>query len=361
MDTDSIEIGGKLVGSSNSTFIVAELSCNHLNDFNIVRDTIKAASNAGVDALKLATLKPESMTINSSKEDFVINANSPWDGRTFYELYSETSMPYEWHDEIFKLAQSEGLVCFSTPYDKEAVDFLEKFDVPAYKIASFEITDIPLIQYAASKKKPIILSTGIATKNEIEEAIDACRYQGNNQIILLKCTSGYPTPLEDLNLNAIKTYKNDFEIIPGLSDHTLNNEIAIGAICLGAKFIEKHIILDRNLGGPDSEFSLEPNEFADLAKSIRNLERAFGSGGYELTNSQKASRDLKRSLYVTRSIKKGQVFNEYNIKSIRPGFGLPPKLLSKIIGKEAKEDIEQGTALKEEHIQNFNSNSYRNE
>ena len=341
-------IGSKDVGESQPTYIVAELSANHLNDFNVVRKTVEAAAEAGANAIKLATLTPDAMTIDCDKKDFLINAGSKWDGRTLYDLYKETSMPYEWHEPIMDMAASLGIGCFSTPYDQHAADFLRKLDVPAFKIASFEITDVALVERVASFGKPIILSTGIATKAEIEDAIDACIRVQNQEIILLKCTSGYPAPMEEVNLETITKYQDDFDVLVGLSDHTLGIEVPIAATMLGAVFIEKHIILDRGLGGPDAHFSLEPDEFGNLVRAVRNVERARGSKTYELPKTSQNSRVFARSLYVVKNIRKGEAFSYENVRSIRPGHGMPPKRLSEILGKKAARDIERGTALSDE-------------
>ena len=311
---------------------------------------VQEAAKSGVDALKMATLTPDTMTIDSTKSDFIIQADSKWDGRSFYDLYSETSMPYEWHEKIQKMCNDLGLICFSTPYDITAAEFLEGLNVPAYKIASFEISDIPLIKKVASFGKPVILSTGIAKKNEIDDAIEACRSVGNEEIVLLKCTSGYPAPFEQINLRTIKSFQKDYNVIPGLSDHTLGIEVPIAAVALGARVIEKHIILDRSLGGPDAHFSLEPAEFKMLVNTVRNIEKSLGRETYELTESSKQSRDFMRSLYVVIDVKEGEPFTAENVRSIRPGYGMAPKNYEKILGKRASQDIERGTPLSENLI-----------
>lgn len=350
---DELFIENRKIGINEPAFIIAELSCNHLNDFSIVEKTVKAAAESGVDALKLATLTPDTMTIDSDKSDFIINTDSKWDGRSFYDLYSETSMPYEWHEKIQKICSNFGLICFSTPYDISAAKFLKELDMPAYKIASFELVDIPLIKMVASYNKPVILSTGIAKKNEITDAVNACRAMGNDQIVLLKCTSGYPAPFNEINLRAIQKFRDDFNIIPGLSDHTLGIEIPIAAVSLGAKVIEKHIILDRSYGGPDAHFSLNPSEFEALVKAIRNVEMALGKPTYDLMKSSKKNRSNMRSLYLVEDINAGEIFTEYNVRSIRPGYGLAPKYIERILGKTATQDIQRGTPLQKNHIEGF--------
>lgn len=349
---NDIFIQNRKVGLNEPAFIIAELSCNHLNDFSIVEKTVHEAAKSGVDALKMATLTPDTMTIDSTKSDFIIQADSKWDGRSFYDLYSETSMPYEWHEKIQKMCEDLGLICFSTPYDITAAEFLKGLKMPAYKIASFEISDIPLIKKVASFGKPVILSTGIAKKEEIDDAIHACRNVGNDDIVLLKCTSGYPAPFEDINLRTIKSFQNDYNVIPGLSDHTLGIEVPIAAVALGARVIEKHIILDRSLGGPDAHFSLEPTEFKMLVDAVRNVEKSLGRETYDLTKSSVKSRDFMRSLYVVEDIKRGEPFTSENVRSIRPGYGMAPKNYEKILGKTASQDIERGTPLSDKLIEN---------
>ena len=347
---NDIFIQDRRIGLNEPAFIIAELSCNHLNDFSIVEKTVQEAAKSGVDALKMATLTPDTMTLDTTKSDFIIQADSKWDGRSFYDLYSETSMPYEWHEKIQTMCDDLGLICFSTPYDITAAEFLSGLNMPAYKIASFEISDIPLIKTVASLGKPVIISTGIAKKEEIDDAIEACRSVGNDEIVLLKCTSGYPAPFQQINLRTIKRFQKDYNVIPGLSDHTLGIEVPIAAVALGARVIEKHIILDRSLGGPDAHFSLEPAEFKMLVDAVRNVEKSLGQETYELTESSKQSRDFMRSLYVVKDVKQGEAFTSENIRSIRPGYGMAPKNYERILGKTASEDIERGTPLSEKLI-----------
>jgi pseudaminic acid synthase len=325
--------------------IIAELSANHNRSLDVAIDTIRAAKRAGADAIKLQTYTADTLTIDSEKSDFIINNGSIWDGRNLYELYQEAFTPWEWHARLFEVAKEEGLVCFSSPFDKTAVDFLEELDVPCYKIASFEITDIPLIEYVASKRKPIILSTGIATLEDIELALKTIRNVGDNEIALLKCTSSYPAPLEEANLTMIQDFKNRFGVISGLSDHTLGSTAAVVATCLGAKVIEKHFILDRSIGGPDASFSLDEKEFTQMVQEVRCAEKAIGKVSYELTEKQQAGKVFSRSLYVVQNVKKGEHFTEENIRSIRPGFGLHPRYYNEIIGTKANQDFETGDRL----------------
>tara|TARA_B110001452_G_C15228102_1_gene425581 strand:+ start:1167 stop:2198 length:1032 start_codon:yes stop_codon:yes gene_type:complete len=326
-------------------FIIAELSANHNGSIDTAIETIRAAKRAGADAIKFQTYTADTLTIDSKKSDFIINNGSLWDGKNFYELYQEAFTPWEWHAKLFEVAKEEGLVCFSSPFDKTAVDFLEDLEVPCYKIASFEITDIPLIEYIASKGKPIILSTGIATLDDIELALKTIRSNGDNEIALLKCTSSYPAPLNEANLVMIQDFKNRFGVISGLSDHTLGTTSAVVASCLGAKIIEKHFILDRSIGGPDASFSLDEKEFTQMVQEVRDAEKAIGKVSYELTEKQQSGKAFSRSLYVVKDIKKGEQFTEENIRSIRPGFGLHPKYYKDIIGRTASKDFEKGDRL----------------
>lgn len=340
-----IKISNRKISPNESAFIIAELSANHRQNFDLATDTIKAIKESGADAVKLQTYTPDTITIDSDNEYFQIKQDSLWDNKTLYQLYQEAYTPWEWQPELKKLAEDIGLICFSSPFDKTAVDFLEHMKVPAYKVASFEITDISLIEYIASKGKPVIISTGIASLAEIEDAIKACKRMGNDQIALLKCTSEYPTPLEDVNLRTILDMKERFGTIVGLSDHTLDTSVPIVAVALGAKIIEKHFILDRKLGGPDLAFSLEPEEFRAMVKSVRDSEKALGKISYELTEKIKKSREFSRSLFVVEDMKAGETFTEVNIKSIRPGFGLPPKYYDIILGKKVTKDISKGTPI----------------
>ena len=330
-------------------FIIAELSANHNQNFDLAVKTIKAMKDAGADAVKLQTYTPDTITIDCDNKYFQIK-DGLWQGKTLYQLYQEAYTPWEWQPKLKEIAEDLGLICFSSVFDKTAVDFLEKMNVPAYKIASFEITDIPLIEYIASKGKPVIISTGIATLSDIEEAVNACKRMGNDQVALLKCTSAYPAPIEDANLLTIPNMKETFGTIVGLSDHTLGSSVAIASVALGAMIIEKHFILDRNIGGPDAAFSMEPEEFKQMVKSIREVEKALGKVTYALTEKQKKSRELSRSLFIVKDIKKGEVFTGENVRSIRPGYGLEPKYLKEVLGRRAKRDLNKGTPVKIELV-----------
>jgi pseudaminic acid synthase len=344
-----MKINNRIISPKN-VFIIAELSANHNQNISLAKETIYAMKESGADAVKLQTYTADTLTINCKNKYFTINNNSLWDGQTYYDLYKKAYTPWEWHLELKELSDKLGLTFFSTPFDKSAVDFLEKIDVPCYKIASFEITDIPLIEYTASKGKPMIISTGIATYEEINDAVNTCKKAGNNDIILLKCTSAYPAPIEDANLKMIPKMAKDFNVLTGLSDHTIGSVVPIAAVALGAVMVEKHFILNKNIDSPDKEFSMTPEEFSLMVKEIRNAEKALGKETYELTEKQKKGRNFARSLFVVKDIKKGEIFTEQNIRSIRPGDGLPPKYLNDIIGKTAKMDLERGTPLDWEHI-----------
>ena len=322
--------------------IVAELSANHNGSKQTALATVRAAKRAGADAVKLQTYTADTITLDCDAEDFKIKQGTLWDGRYLYDLYKEAYTPWEWHEELFHVAKEEGLLCFSTPFDKSAVDFLESLGNPIYKIASFEITDIPLIEYAARKMKPMVISTGIATMEDIELAIETCRSVGNNDITLLKCTSSYPAPIEEANLCMIEDFSERFHVKAGLSDHTLGSVAPIVATSLGAVMIEKHFIIDRSIGGPDAAFSMNEDEFAQMVRDIRVAESAIGTVTYKLTEKQESSRCFARSLYVVKDITAGEIITEDNIRSVRPGFGLHPKYMKEILGTVAKKDYKKG-------------------
>lgn len=341
----SIRINDKFINKESSVFIIAEISANHNGDFNKTVEIIKAAKCAGADAIKLQTYTPDTITLDCDNKHFQIKQGTIWDGITLYKLYEEAYMPWHWQPKLKNIAEGEGLICFSSPFDKTSVDFLEDMDVPAYKIASFEITDIPLIEYIASKKKPIIMSTGIANISDIQEAINACKRMGNNQIALLKCTSAYPAPVEEANLKTMVNMAETFSVITGISDHTLGSSVAVASVALGARIVEKHFTLSRKDGGPDADFSMEPEEFKQMVKDIRNVEKALGKVTYELTEKQKKSRQFSRSLFVVKDIKEGEEFTEQNVKSIRPAYGMKTKYIRDIIGKKSSCDISKGTPM----------------
>jgi len=327
-------------------FIIAELSANHGGKLEVALDTVVAAKEAGADAIKIQTYTADTITINADTEDFYISGGTLWDKRKLYDLYTEASLPWEWHQAIFEKAREVGLVCFSTPFDHTAVDFLETLRNPIYKIASFEITDIPLISYAASKHKPMIISTGIATYEDIKLAVDTCKAAGNNDITLLKCTSSYPAPLEEANMTLMQQFKVDFKVKVGLSDHTLGNTVPVVATVLGAEVIEKHFILDHALGGPDAAFSMDVAEFTAMVRAVRAAESAIGEVNYDLTEKQKKGLVFSRSLYIVKNVKKGELLTSDNVRSIRPGYGLHPKYFEELVNKSIFiEDFSAGTRL----------------
>lgn len=322
--------------------IVAEMSANHGGDKSIAIETIKAAKRAGADAIKMQTYTADTITLDCNQPDFIINEGSIWDGRTFHELYEKAYTPWEWHEELFKVAHEEGLMCFSSPFDKTAVDLLESLDAPMYKIASFEITDIPLIEYAASKMKPMIMATGISTIEDIELAVNACRKVGNNDITLLKCTSAYPAPVEEANVIMIRDLAERFHVKSGLSDHTIGAMVPVLAVANGAVMIEKHFILNKEVESEDASFSMDENEFREMVKQVRLAEAAMGKVDYTLTEKMKGSRTACRSLYVAEDVKAGDFVTEQNVRSVRPGYGLHPKYLPEVLGKRFVTDCKKG-------------------
>jgi pseudaminic acid synthase len=338
-------IGNREIGNGHPAFIIAELSANHNQDFEVALKTIQAAKDAGADAIKLQTYTADTITIDSDKEYFQLKQGTLWDGKTLHQLYREAYTPWDWQPKLKAAAEEIGLICFSSPFDFSAVDFLEKIDVPAYKIASFEIVDIPLIEYTAAKGKPIIMSTGIASIGEIQEAVEACRRVGNHKIALLKCTSEYPAPVEQANLAMIANMRETFNVPVGLSDHTLGISVPVVAVALGACIIEKHFILDKSIGGPDAAFSLDTHDFKMMTDAIRDAEKSIGTVDYSLTEKKEKSRRYMRSLFVTENVQTGEVFTEQNVRSVRPGHGLAPKFLKDVIGKHALRDIEKGTPV----------------
>ncbi|QQS88009.1 pseudaminic acid synthase [Fusobacterium canifelinum] len=335
----------------NKVFIVAEISANHGHDINIVKETIKVAKECGADAVKIQTYTPDTLTLNCNNKYFQIKEGTIWDGKILYDLYKEAYTPWEWHKELFDYAKKLDICLFSTPFDKTAVDLLESLENPIYKIASFEINDIPLIEYAASKKKPMIISTGVATEEEIKDAIEVCKKTGNYDITLLQCTSQYPAKLEDANLVMIEDLAKRFSVKSGLSDHTMGFLVPTTAVAMGAKVVEKHFILDRSIGGPDSSFSMLPSEFKEMVDNIRNVEKMIGKISYEISEKKESSLKFKRSLFVSKDIKKGEVITENNIKSVRPSNGISSKFYYDVLGKKVNRDLEFGTPLLFEYIE----------
>jgi pseudaminic acid synthase len=346
-----LRMGDRIIGENNPVFVIAEVSANHNQKYDLAVETIKAAKEAGADAVKMQTYTPDTITLDCDNEYFQIKHGTIWDGRTLYHLYQDAYTPWEWQPELKKLAEDLGLIWFSSPFDKTAVDFLGKMDVPAYKIASFELVDIQLIQYVAQKGKPIIMSTGMATLAEIDEAITAAREAGCKELALLKCTSAYPASPLEMNLRTIPHVAEAFGVPVGLSDHTLGIAVPVAAVALGACIVEKHIILSRNIPGSDSAFSLEPNEFKAMVEAIHTTGKALGKVNYEATDQEAANRIFRRSLFVVKDMKAGEVFTEENVKSIRPGNGLHTRYLENVIGFCSSKEICRGTPLSWDLVQ----------
>ncbi len=340
----TIRIAGREIGAGQPTYVIAEMSANHGHDYNHAVRILEAAAAAGADAIKLQTYTADTLTIACDNEFFRIRGTQ-WDGRSLHDLYREAFTPWEWHAPLKEIAATLGLHFFSTPFDASSVDFLERLDVPAYKIASFELIDVPLLREVARRGKPVIASTGMATFAEIEEAVTTIRGGGATEIALLKCTSGYPARPEEMNLRTIPHLASAFAVPVGLSDHTLGTSVPVAAVALGASIVEKHLTLSRSAGGPDSAFSLEPEEFRDMVAAVRTAERAMGGVRYEASPHEAASRAFRRSLFVVQDVRMGDVFTRENVRSIRPGFGLHPRHLDEVVGTHAARDIARGTPL----------------
>lgn len=340
----SVSIAGKLIGSGCKSFIIAEISANHNHDINRAKQIIKVAADAGADAIKLQTYTPDTLTFNSDAPAFQVTGTI-WEGQKLYDLYKDAHLPWAWHKPLFDYARQLGLVAFSTPFDFSAVDFLDSLDVPAYKIASSELVDLPLIGYVAKKGKPMIISTGMGTLSEIEEAINTARDNGCNDIILLKCTAAYPALISEANLNTIPDMAEKFQVLVGLSDHTYGDTVPVVATSLGSCVVEKHLTLSRADGGPDAAFSMEPDEFAMMVQKVHDAEDALGFIKYEPTQNELRSRDFRRSLYVVKDMKRGEKFTPENVKSIRPANGLHTRHYENVLSSFAGTDIVAGTPL----------------
>lgn len=345
-----IKIGSRYAGEDERAFIVAEVSANHLQDYDRAEAIIRAAAEAGADAVKLQTYTPDTITLDCDNEYFQITQGTIWDGTSLHKLYAEAYTPWEWQPKLKKYAERLGLECFSSPFDATAVDFMQEMNMPAYKIASFEINDFPLIRKVAKIGKPVIIATGIAYLEDIERALQVCKEEGNDQVILLKCTSTYPSPYEDMNLKVIPNMAQVFDCTTGLSDHSMGSAVAVASVALGAKMVEKHLTLSRADGGPDAVFSMEPAEFKRMVDEIRIVEKALGKVTYELTDQQKRSREDGRSLFAVKDIKEGETFTEENVRSIRPAFGMHPMYYERILGQKAKSDIAKGTPMDWKYI-----------
>lgn len=340
-----IYIGERLISREAPAFIIAEMSANHLMDFDRAVAIMRAAKEAGADAIKLQTYTPDSITLNCDDPCFQITQGTIWDGTTLYKLYETAYTPWEWQPRLQKIAGELGLLFFSSPFDLQSIDFLEEMDVPAYKVASPEITDIPFLKKIAGTGKPVIISTGIAYMADIELAVRTCREAGNDKVILLKCTSTYPAPYEDINLRTIPSMQECFDCIAGLSDHTMGGAVAVAGVALGAKVVEKHLTLRRADGGADAAFSMEPEEFREMVDDIRRVEKALGTVSYDLTPKQKKTREHSRSLFVARDMKAGEVFTPENLRSVRPACGLHTKHYEEILGKRIVRDAKMGTPM----------------
>jgi pseudaminic acid synthase len=346
----SYHINGFQIGPKNPAFIIAELSCNHNQDYDLAVKTIHAIKEAGADAVKVQTYTPDTITLNADTKYFRIQHGTLWDGQTLYNLYQQAYTPWEWMPKLQRVAQKLGLVFFSSPFDESSVELLAKLNVPAYKVASFEIQDIPLIKKMAEQGKPMIISTGIASLADIELAIKTCHRVGNRQVALLKCTSAYPTPLNEVNLQTMVDMAKRFKVPVGVSDHTLGELVPVMAVTLGGSIIEKHFILDRKMGGPDAEFSMEPAEFAQMVKQVRSAEQALGRATYALGKKAKKNKEFGRSLFVIKDIAKGELLTKENIRSIRPGYGIHPKHYFSALGKRATRNLKRGYPLKLAHF-----------
>lgn len=342
-------INNRKIGTDFSPYIVAELSANHNGSLERAKLSIKTAKECGVDAIKIQTYTPDSMTIKSDKEDFVIKEGL-WKGYTLYDLYEEAHTPYAWHKELFDFAKDIGITIFSSPFDEDAADLLESLDAPAYKIASFELTDLPLISYVARKKKPLLMSTGMANEEEISEALETARINGCDSILLFHCISSYPAPTKQANLRQILNLKEKFGVHVGLSDHTIGNTCSVSAISIGACAIEKHFTLNRSDKGPDSEFSIEPKELINLVQETQIAWEALGIKSFKRPNAEKNSFSFRRSLYFVSDLKVGDKINAKDIRRIRPGYGLPPKYLNKIVGMILKKDVQRGDSVQWSHF-----------
>jgi pseudaminic acid synthase len=348
--TATIQIGRRAIGRGQRTYVIAELSANHNQDFDRAVRIVHAAKDAGADAVKLQTYTPDTITIASDRDEFRVSGGTLWDGRTLHSLYAEAFMPWEWQPRLKQAAEDWGMDCFSSAFDSTAVDFLEKMNVPAHKVASFELVDIPLIQKMARTGKPLIMSTGMATAEEIDEAVQSARRAGAKQIALLKCTSSYPASPDEMNLRTIPEMERRFEAPVGLSDHTMGIAVPVAAVALGACIIEKHLTLSRSIPGPDSAFSLEPHEFKAMVDAVRIAEKALGEVHFGLTEKEEASRAFRRSLFVVEDVEQGGVFTVENVRSIRPGNGLHTRHLQDVLGRRASQGIKRGTPLSWEFV-----------
>jgi pseudaminic acid synthase len=344
--TASMRIAGRSIGETFPVYVIAEVSANHDRDYDQAVRIIHAAKDTGADAVKLQTYTADTITTASERQEFRVNGGTLWDGRTLHDLYTEAFMPWDWQPRLKQLAEDLGMDCFSSAFDSTAVDFLERMNVPAHKIASFELVDLPLIQKMAHTGKPLIMSTGMATLEEIDEALQTARQAGAAEIVLLKCTSAYPAPPDEMNLRTIPEMARRFNVPVGLSDHTMGIAVPVAAVALGACIVEKHLTLSRSVPGPDSAFSLEPHEFKAMVDAVRIAEKSLGRVHFGLSEKEDASRAFRRSLFVVEDVRQGEMFTEQNVRSIRPGNGLHTRHLPEVLGKSAAQDVQRGTPLR---------------
>jgi len=345
-----VHIDGRPIGAGHSPYIVAEVSANHQGQLQIALDHISMAKRCGADAVKLQTYEADTITLNCPQADFFI-AEGPWAGESLYSLYQKAQTPFAWHKPLFEHARREQITVFSTPFDESAVDLLEDLNAPAYKIASFELVDLPLIRYVASTKKPMVMSTGMANQQEIAEAVACARDAGCQQLILLHCISGYPTPAEQANLRTLVDLSSRYQTVAGLSDHTLGTTVSVAAVALGAHFIEKHFILDPALGGPDAAFSITPEQLRTLCQDAKTAWQALGQVNYQTLPAEQQNLRFRRSIYISADVKAGQVLTTDNIRRVRPGFGLAPKYFEQVLGAKVTQDLVAGTALRWDHLE----------
>ena len=344
-----VTIGNRKIGQGHEPYIICEISANHNGDIERALQLITAAASTGCDAIKLQTYTPDTMTLDHDSDDFLIKGGL-WDGYKLYDLYKEAQTPFEWHEALFAHARELGVEIFSSPFDESAVDFLDGLDVSAFKIASFELTDIPLIRHVAKKGKPMIMSTGLASLDEINDAVEAAKLEGNHQIILLHCVSSYPAPIDQSNVKTVKHLADTFEVVSGLSDHTLSNAASIASIAVGGAVIEKHFTLKRSDGGPDSAFSLEPDEFTRLTQECKEAWQALGTVDYSVKEAEKGNLKFRRSIYFINDLQEGAIVSASDVKIIRPGFGLAPVEIDKVVGRRLKVNVSRGDATSWDHF-----------
>lgn len=350
MTKHSFDIGGRRIGAGTPCYIIAELSANHGNDYELTERTVRAMKDAGADAVKVQTYTADTITLDCNRDPFIVRGGTLWDGRTLHELYQEASMPWEWQPKIQRLAQELGMDFFSSPFDATAVGFLEEMNVPAHKIASFELVDIPLLKRIAATRKPVIMSIGMATLDEVTEAVDTLRNAGAGHLVMLKCTSAYPANPAEMNLRTMEDMAQRFDLPVGLSDHTMGHSVAVAAVAMGACVIEKHFVLSRSQPGPDSSFSMEPQDFREMVDAVRIVEKALGKVNYEPSEKDLKMRAFRRSLFIAEDMDAGEIFTSANVRCVRPANGLHPRHLEEVLGKRAQRALTRGTPLEWAHV-----------